>query len=147
MPIRIASFHPLHLAVAGYGVASAEVLAAITPAGFTTWVQALNVALMVTGSTLIILWQRAQNAARQERIASEAERHQSYQLKIGQLAGQLDEVCHDREVLWQQLGEIAQRIAKLACPFAVDDVAHCRVSGATEPPPDLSGDLPCPLRG
>ena len=91
MPIRLISFHPLHWAVIGYGAASAEVLAVITPGGFGAWVQALNVALMVTGSTIIVLWQRAQNAARQERIAYEVERHQSYQAKIGQLAGQLDE--------------------------------------------------------
>ena len=138
MPIRLISFHPLHWAVIGYGAASAEVLAVITPAGFSAWVQALNVALMVTGSTLIILWQRAQLAARQERIAAEAERHQSYQAKLSEIAGQLEEACHDRETLWRQMAEIAERMVKLACPFAVDDVAHCRASGATEAPSPVS---------
>lgn len=132
--------HPYYAAVAGYTLGSAQLIAVVSPASLGEYLQALNVGLMVLGSTLIVLWQRKQEAIRKDR--AEMEHAQHTEIIAGQvlLVSQLDaarlaivavEVGKsiamlteqllasklDREMLHHQLTELDERTAGLSFPL------------------------------
>ena len=128
MPLRLLHA-PTWLAPWATTLLGGQVLAVLSPATVSDYIQAVNLALMLLGTTVLTLWQRRHRALREEWIRDDAARHQSVQDRLEQVSGQLAEACHDRETLWLQVAEIAARMAKLACPFAEDDTALCRQAG------------------
>jgi len=82
--------HPYYAAMAGYTMASTQLIAVVSPASLGEYFQALNVGLMVLGSTLIILWQRKQEVIRKDQAEKEQAKHAEVLAGQATLASQMD---------------------------------------------------------
>lgn len=132
-PTMIARPLRLILATTTAAVGTDTMLAALTPARFSEWAQAVVGAAFLAASTVIIVWERKQAAIQKYQHAATTEALDSIsgkldQAKITELDTGLKASQQDRaklheqmEQLSQQLQEIGQRTSKLVCPLAHED--------------------------
>jgi hypothetical protein len=138
MPHRLLNSLPAEWTTSwGVSLVAGQLATYMTPALLTEYLQAVVLFVFSVGTVLLTLEKRRDAAHRKlqrEDTLAMTEAVVNLRNALADMAGQLDDVCRDRDDLWRQIAALSERVVRLACPFAKDDTARCYGADAPVPP-------------
>jgi hypothetical protein len=120
------------------GLAASQIVATVTPAQVSEYIQVINTAILMLGGTALLLWRQRAAALREEAVKDDEVHRQSLTDRLTLLAEEAEESRQalvkaqtDRDSLHERLDAILARLPEGVCPFIeVDGRARCHGADA-----------------